>query len=91
MLTSFLSPLFPPGLYPMGTELAVHPPHCSEDLKLHHLVITAAKAALELHISHQPLPVGESKVQRNTSPHGLLYRLEQEVIINAFQVSSILL
>jgi len=97
MLTSFLGPLFPPGLYPMvhnlkipeedkvyspearGSELAVCPPHCTTDLELHHFMATAAKAAFDLHIPHQPLLVGEYKVQHNTSPH---WHLEKEANIN---------
>jgi len=35
--------------------------------------------------SHQHLLVGENKVQHSTSPHGLLYHLEKEVITNAVQ------
>ncbi|KAK4832092.1 hypothetical protein QYF61_020707 [Mycteria americana] len=68
-----------------GSELALHPPQCPKDLELHHFMVTAAKAALELHIAHQPLLVGENKVQHSTSPHWLLYHLEKEVIINTFQ------
>lgn len=40
--------------------------HCPEGVKLHHLVVTAAKAALEHYIPHQLLPVGEQKVQHGT-------------------------
>ncbi|KAK4825309.1 hypothetical protein QYF61_026828 [Mycteria americana] len=43
------------------------------------------KAALELHIPHQPLLVGENKVQHSTSPRWLLGHLEEEVTISAFQ------
>jgi len=68
-----------------GRELAVCPPRCPKDLELHHLMVTADKAALEHHIPHQLLLVGQNKVQHSTSPHGLLYHLEKEVIINAFQ------
>jgi len=46
---------------------------------------TAAKAALDFHIPHQPLLVGENTVQHHTSPRGLLYHLEEGVVINAFQ------
>ncbi|KAK4812888.1 LOW QUALITY PROTEIN: hypothetical protein QYF61_024244 [Mycteria americana] len=67
-----------------GSELAVHPPRCRKDLELHHFMVTAAKAALELHILHQPLLGGEDKVQHSTSPHWLLCLLEKEVIINTF-------
>ncbi|KAK4822239.1 hypothetical protein QYF61_011880 [Mycteria americana] len=68
-----------------GSELAVHPPWCPTDLELHHFMVTAAKAALELHFPHQPLLVGENKVWHSTSPRWLLYHLEKEVIINTFQ------
>ncbi|KAK4832223.1 hypothetical protein QYF61_021070 [Mycteria americana] len=68
-----------------GSELAVCPPQCPKDLELHHFMVTAAKAALELHIPSEPLLVGENKVQHSTSPRWLLYHLEKEVIINAFQ------
>ncbi|GAB0180340.1 hypothetical protein GRJ2_000499300 [Grus japonensis] len=69
-----------------GSELAVCPSRCPEDLELHHFMVTAAKAALELHIPHQPPPSpDENKVQHGTSPRWPLYHLEKEVIINAFQ------
>ncbi|KAK4813670.1 hypothetical protein QYF61_017637, partial [Mycteria americana] len=68
-----------------GSELAVRPPRCPKDLELHHFMVTAAKAALGLHIPHQPLLVGENKVQHSTSPHWLPCHLEKEVIINTFQ------
>ncbi|XP_072710958.1 uncharacterized protein [Ciconia boyciana] len=68
-----------------GSELAVHPHRCPKDLELHHFMVTAAKAVPELHIPHQPLLVGENKVQHSTSPCWLLYHLEKEVIINTFQ------
>lgn len=42
---------------------------------------------LELHIPHQPLLVFYKKVQPNTSSHWLLYHLEKEVVVNAFQES----
>ena len=48
-------------------------------------MVTEAKAALELHIPHQPLLMDEIKVQYNTSPHWLPYHLEKEVSINAVQ------
>ncbi|KAK4832975.1 hypothetical protein QYF61_026801 [Mycteria americana] len=64
-----------------GSELAAHPPRCSKDLERHHFVVPAVKAALELHIPHQPLLVGENKVQHSTSPCCLLCHLEKEVII----------
>ncbi|KAF1477619.1 FERM domain-containing protein 3, partial [Megadyptes antipodes antipodes] len=68
-----------------GSELAVCSPRCPKDLELHHFMVTAAQAALELHIPHQPLLVGENKVQHSTSPCWLLYHLEKEVTISAFQ------
>ncbi|KAK4829762.1 hypothetical protein QYF61_006486 [Mycteria americana] len=68
-----------------GSELAVHPPQCPKDLEHRRLMVTAAKAALELHIPHQPLLVGENKVQHSTSPLWFLYHLEKEFIINAFE------
>ncbi|KAK4805791.1 hypothetical protein QYF61_000397, partial [Mycteria americana] len=69
-----------------GSELAVCPPRCPKDLKFHYFMVTAAKAVLELHIPHQPLLVGENKVQHSTSHRWLhLCHLEKEVIINAFQ------
>jgi len=46
---------------------------------------TAAKVALDFHIPHQPLLDGETKVQHPTSPRGLLYHLEEEVVINTPQ------
>ncbi|KAK4826701.1 hypothetical protein QYF61_010916 [Mycteria americana] len=68
-----------------GSELAVFPPRRPKDLKLHHFMVIAAKAALELHIPHQPLLVGENKVQHSTSPRWFLYHLEKEGIISTFQ------
>ena len=62
----------------------MHPPHCPEDLEIHHFMVTAAKAAPEPHILEQPLLVGENKIQLNTSPRGLLCHLEKAAI-NAFQ------
>lgn len=35
-------------------------------------MITAAKAALKFHISHQLIVVGENKIQQTASPHWLL-------------------
>ncbi|KAK4832847.1 hypothetical protein QYF61_025867 [Mycteria americana] len=40
------------------SELSVRPYRCPKDPELHHFMVTAAKAALELHIPHQPLLVG---------------------------------
>jgi len=44
------------------SEFAVRPPLCPKDLELHYFMVTAAKAALELHIPHQSLLVGKKKV-----------------------------
>ncbi|KAM9634999.1 uncharacterized protein ACIBXB_015978 [Morphnus guianensis] len=68
-----------------GSELAVRPPRHPKDLELHHFMVTEAKAALELHIPHQPLLVGENKVQHSPSPRWLLHHLEKEFPISAFQ------
>ena len=68
-----------------GSELAVRPPHCPKDLEFHHFMVSAAKSALELHISHQTLLVDENKVQHRTSLYGLLCHLEKEVIINVVE------
>ncbi|KAJ7399009.1 hypothetical protein BTVI_119316 [Pitangus sulphuratus] len=68
-----------------GTEVAVCTPCCPKDLKLYHSMFTAAQAALDLHIPHQPLLAGENKVQHSIPCHWLLYHLEKEVVINAFQ------
>ena len=40
--------------------------------KLHLFRITAAKAALELHIPHQSIHAGENEIQQNTSPRWLI-------------------
>ncbi|GAB0210109.1 highly reducing polyketide synthase PKS6 [Grus japonensis] len=68
-----------------GSELAECPPRCPEDPELHHFMVTAAKAALELDIPYQALLIGENKVQHGTSPRGLLYHLEEKFVINTFQ------
>ncbi|KAK4806246.1 hypothetical protein QYF61_013390 [Mycteria americana] len=56
-----------------------------EDPELHHLMVTAAKAAFDLHIPNEPLLVGEQEVQQSTSPHWLLCHLGEEVVIDALQ------
>lgn len=56
-----------------GTELAVHHPHCPEDIKHHHFMVTVDRASLELHIPHQFLLAGENNVQHSISPHQLPY------------------
>ncbi|KAK4824552.1 hypothetical protein QYF61_016156 [Mycteria americana] len=54
--------------------------------ELHLLIVTAVKAAFDLHIPNEPLIVGEYEAQQCTSPHWLLYHLEEEeVIINGLQ------
>ncbi|KAJ7427366.1 dual specificity protein phosphatase cdc14b-like [Willisornis vidua] len=45
---------------------------------------TAAKAALELHIHHEPL-LGENKIQQSTSPCYFICQLEKEMLISTFQ------
>lgn len=46
-------------------------------------LITSIEAALELHIPHQLLLVGENKVHHSASPHWFLYHVEKEVAISA--------
>ncbi|PKU39025.1 obscurihypothetical protein [Limosa lapponica baueri] len=55
------------------------------DLELHQLTVTTAKAALELHVPHQPLLIGQDKIRNGTSPCLFLYHLKKEVIINVLQ------
>ncbi|KAK4807192.1 hypothetical protein QYF61_024312 [Mycteria americana] len=55
------------------------------DPELHHLMVTAAKAAFDLHIPDEPLLVGEYEVQQTPSPRQLLYHLGQEVVVDAVQ------
>lgn len=74
-----------------GCELDIHPFHCPTDLELQHFMVTAAKAATDLHIPNEPCIAGENKAQQSTSPHWLLYCLGKEVGINAFQEPSELL
>lgn len=64
-------------------ELAVQPPCHPKDFGPHQFIITAALAALEVHIAHQSCPVGEYKIQHSTSPCWFFCHLEKEVIINA--------
>lgn len=54
---------------------------------LHCFIVTALKAAFELHIFNKPL-VGESEVQKCTFPCWLLYHLQEEFVTNALQESS---
>lgn len=54
-------------------------------------LITTAKAALELHITLQPLLAGEDKVQHSTFSHEFLHYLEEVAIINAFQETPLFL
>lgn len=46
-----------------GSELAVCPPPCPKDLKLHLFMVTVAQASLELHIPLQLLLTCENEVQ----------------------------
>ena len=55
------------------------------DPELHHLIVTAAKAAPSLHILNQSFFVCQYRVQQHTSPCWLLQHLCQEVIINSLQ------
>lgn len=64
---------------------AVWPPHCPEELRLHHLIVTVSKAALDYHVLHKLHPVGEHKVQHDTSSCWLLSHLCQEVAIDPFE------
>lgn len=52
------------------------PSSCPKILNLCYFTVTSAKAAVELHVPHQLLLVGEKKDQQSTSPHWLLYYLE---------------
>lgn len=54
-------------------------------LELHHFMVTAANAALQILIPHQILLGVENRVQQSTSPRWLLYHLEKKAIINTFQ------
>lgn len=81
-------------------------PHCPKDYELHQFIDTAANAALELQIPHQPLLVvesptvprdpppplvGEDKVQHSPLSRWFLCCLEKEVIVSAFQGPPVLL
>ncbi|GAB0184060.1 hypothetical protein GRJ2_000871300 [Grus japonensis] len=70
-----------------GYELAFHPPSWPQDPELQHLMVTAAKAAFDLHVLSELLLAVEYEVQQSTTPHWLLYQLEEKVIINALQES----
>jgi len=48
-------------------------------------MVNSAKVPFELHISYQPLLVGENKVQHSMPPLWFLYHMEKEVIISTFQ------
>ncbi|KAK4828649.1 hypothetical protein QYF61_000297 [Mycteria americana] len=67
----------------LGCELAFHAPPCPQEPELHHLMVTAAKAAFDLHIPSEPIVVGEYEIQQSTPSHWLFYHLEEEVIANA--------
>lgn len=57
----------------------------SSVFQLRKFVVTVAKAALELHISHQMLLLVKTRSNISTSPHCLLYHLGKEVIISTSQ------
>ena len=44
-----------------SSKVGVHPLQCPKDLQHYHSVVSAAKAALEIHITHQLLFIGEDK------------------------------
>ena len=67
-----------------GCELAFYISFSLQFPELYHLMVTAAEDAFDLHIATEPLLVGKCEVQQNTS-YWLLYHLEEEVVINAFQ------
>jgi len=48
-------------------------------------MVTAAKAAFELHMPKDLLIVGEYEVQQSISSCFLLYHLEEEVTVNTLQ------
>lgn len=52
-----------------------------QDLELQHLMVTAIKVVLELHIPQQHLLLGEKKIQHRTSTSWLIYHLEQKIVI----------
>lgn len=52
-------------------QLAARLSNFPKDPDLHSFAVIAAKAVLELHIPHQPLLFGESKVRHSISPHCL--------------------
>lgn len=66
-------------------QLIACPSLCPQGPALQHLIITAGKTAFNLHSPSESLLAGEYEVQQSTSPHWLLYELEDEVIINALQ------
>lgn len=50
-----------------GIELVVCSPYCSKNLEVLNFMVTAAKAAFELHIPHMLLLIDRSEVQLSTS------------------------
>lgn len=68
-----------------SSKLVAQPLWCHKDLELLHFMFSAAKVALKLQITHQPLLTDEDKVQNSTSSHGFQYHLEENVIINTYQ------
>ena len=56
-----------------------------QDREVHHCMVAAAEAALNLHILNQSLFVCQYKVQQHASPCWLPHYLHQKVIIDAVQ------
>lgn len=52
----------------LGTELPIDHPHCPEDIKPHHFMVTADKLSLDLYIPHWFFLAGENKAQCSISP-----------------------
>ena len=48
-------------------------------------MVTAVKAAFDLHIPSESLLVGEYEVEQSTCPHWFLYHLGQAVVTGALQ------
>ncbi|XP_051475623.1 arsenite methyltransferase isoform X3 [Apus apus] len=66
-----------------GANVATPQGCCHQGVKdpaLHHLVITAAKAAIDRHRSNQTLLAGEHKIQQCSSPSWFVHHFYQEVI-----------
>ncbi|PKU43757.1 hypothetical protein llap_5947 [Limosa lapponica baueri] len=67
------------------SELAVRPPHCPKDLELYHFMVITAKAALELHLPHQPLLTEICGIGNYSEVGGI-----KEVYLNLKMVSTII-